>query len=59
MPTQKRIELKGVIPPKKIKPEEKMKALRELQEFLRQFPGLAEEVMKDREQQQPEHFPAH
>jgi hypothetical protein len=61
MPNDKKIELKGVIPPTLRTPEERIQALRDLQEFLRRFPGLAEEVMNERERQQqpPEHFPAH
>lgn len=50
MPTQKQIELKGVIPPKNSDPKALLHAVQELQEFLRQFPGLGEEVMKAREQ---------
>jgi len=57
MPTENTIPLKGVIPPKLISLEEQLEAIRDLREFLRQFPGLAEEVMKEREHQQ-EHSPA-
>ena len=54
MPTQKKVELKGVIPPKNPGPQAFFEALQELREFLRQFPGLGEEVMRDRERQRQE-----
>jgi phage protein U len=54
MPMQKKIELKGVIPPTLTTIEEQLEALRDLREFLQQFPGLGEEVMKDREQRRQE-----
>lgn len=54
MPDDTKIELKGVRPSKNLTIAEKQKILRELQEFLRQFPGLGEEVMKDREQRRQE-----
>lgn len=54
MPNGKKIELKGVIPPTLTTPEERIQALRDVQEFLRQFPGLGEEVMRDRERRRQE-----
>ena len=48
---QDKIQLKGVIPPKKPFPGGFMEALEDLRQFLRKFPGLAEEVKKYREEQ--------
>lgn len=62
MPKTNHIELKGVIPPKYTSAEALLEAIRELREFVRQFPGLGEEVMKAREQEQQQfqqYFPSH
>ena len=48
---QRNIRLKGVIPPQKPFPEGFLEALEDLRQFLRKFPGLAEEVRKYREEQ--------
>ena len=48
---QRNIQLKGVIPPQKTFPEGFLEALEDLRQFLRKFPGLAEEVRKYREEQ--------
>jgi len=45
------ITLKGVIPAKRTTPEAFYEALEGLREFLRKYPFLAEEVMKEREKQ--------
>lgn len=47
-------ELKGVIPPKITDPDAVFEAIRRLREFVKRYPGLGEEVMKLREQQQRE-----
>ena len=49
--TKKSIKLKGVIPPQKTFPGGFFEALEDLRQFLRRFPGLAEEVKKYREEQ--------
>lgn len=54
MPTNSPYKLKGIIPPKDTDPQAFFEALQELREFLRQFPGLGEEVMRDREQRRQE-----
>ena len=61
MSNDKNIELKGVIPPKDTSSEALIEAIRELREFVRQFPGLGEEVMKTREQEQQQqpYAPSH
>jgi len=46
---QKGFPLKGVIPPKRTTPEAIDEAIREIREFLKRFPFLAEEVMRERE----------
>ncbi len=51
MPINNPYELKGVIPPKNADTQALLEALQDLQEFLRQFPGLGEEVMKARERE--------
>jgi len=43
------IVLKGVIPAKRTTPETVNEALENLREFLRRYPFLAEEIMKERE----------
>jgi hypothetical protein len=48
---KKEIKLKGVIPAKRTTPEAFQEALENLREFLRKYPFLAEEVMKEREKQ--------
>ena len=45
------IALKGIIPAKRTTPEAFYEALESLREFLRKYPFLAEEVMKEREKQ--------
>ena len=61
---QKPRQLKGVIPPKITEPEEQLKVIRRIREFVKRYPGLGEEVMKLREEQQREelrksgHLPA-
>jgi hypothetical protein len=45
-------KLKGVIPPKITDPDAVFEAIRRLREFVKRYPGLREEVMKLREQQQ-------
>jgi len=45
-------KLKGVIPPKITSLEEQLEVIRRLREFVKRYPGLGEEVMKLREQQQ-------
>lgn len=52
MTQQRQRTLKGVIPPKNPEPNGLLEALRRLREFVKQYPGLDEEVMKLREQQQ-------
>ncbi len=54
MPTNNSYTLKGIIPPKNTDPQAFFEALQELREFLRQFPGLGEEVMRDRERRRRE-----
>ena len=54
MPDDEKIELKGVRPSKNLTLEEKLQILHNVQEFFRQFPGLGEEVLKDRERQRQE-----
>ncbi|MCP4401691.1 MAG: hypothetical protein GY801_30875 [bacterium] len=62
---QKPRKLKGVIPPKITDPEEQLEVIRRIREFVKRYPGLGEEVMKLREEQQQEelrkrgHFPTH
>lgn len=56
---QKPRQLKGVIPPKKNDPDEMFKAIRRLQEFVKRYPGLGEEVMRMREEQQQEELRRH
>jgi len=48
---RRNIQLKGVIPPQKSFPEGFWEALEDLRQFLRKFPGLAEEVRRYREEQ--------
>lgn len=48
MPNNAQIELKGVIPSKYTSAEALVEAIRELREFVRQFSGLGEEVMRTR-----------
>jgi len=43
-------KLKGVIPPKRTTPEALREAIENLREFVKRYPGLGEEVMKEREQ---------
>lgn len=43
-------ELKNVIPPKRTTPGALFEAINRLREFVKRFPGLGEEVMKNREQ---------
>jgi hypothetical protein len=47
-------ELKGVIPPKRTAPDALFEAINRLREFVKRFPGLGEEVMKEREQKSQE-----
>ena len=49
--TKKGIKLKGVIPPKSENPEDFWKALNELRELFRARPGLAEEILNERQRQ--------
>lgn len=42
-------KLKGVIPPKRTSPDAVFEAINRLREFVKRFPGLGEEVMKERE----------
>ena len=51
MSNVKNLELKGVIPPRVTDSEEQLKVLRDVQEFLKWFPGLGEESMRERERQ--------
>ena len=50
-------KLKGVIPPTITDPQEQWQVIRRVREFLKQFPGLAEEVMKLREQEAQQYYP--
>jgi len=43
-------ELKSVVPPKRTTPDALFEAINRLREFVKRFPGLGEEVMKEREQ---------
>ncbi len=43
-------KLKGVIPPKRTTPDALFEAINRLREFVKRFPSLGEEVMKEREQ---------
>jgi hypothetical protein len=52
-------KLKGVIPPKITTWEEQLAVIHRLREFVKQYPGLGEEVMKLREQQQREELRQH
>ncbi len=47
-------KLEGVIPPKRTEPNGLIEAFRRLREFLKRYPGLGEEVMELRRQQQEE-----
>lgn len=47
-------KLKGVIPPKRTDPDAVFEAINRLREFVKRFPGLGEEVMKEREQNRKE-----
>jgi hypothetical protein len=48
---KKEIKLKGVIPAKRTNPGAFQEALEDLRKFLRKYPFLADEVMKEREKQ--------
>lgn len=50
-------QLKGVIPPKITTWEEQLEVIRRVREFLKQYPGLAEEVMEFREQERQKYHP--
>ena len=54
MPQHTQRTLKGVIPPKKTEPNGLLEAFRRLREFVQRYPGLGEEVMEMRRQQQEE-----
>ncbi len=57
MPQKTPRKLKGVIPPTITYPEEQWEVIRRVREFLKQYPGLAEEVMKLREQEGQQYYP--
>lgn len=59
MPQKTLRKLKGVIPPTITDPEEQWEVIRRLREFLSRYPGLGEEVMKLREQEQREELRKH
>ncbi|MBM3237418.1 hypothetical protein FJZ31_14100 [Candidatus Poribacteria bacterium] len=42
--------LKSVVPPKRTVPDALFEAINRLREFVRKFPGLGEEVIKEHEQ---------
>lgn len=50
-------KLKGVIPPRRTDSGEMFEAIHRLREFLKKYPGLAEEVMELREQEQQKYHP--
>ncbi len=57
MPQKTQRKLKGVIPPTITDPKEQWEVIRRVREFLRRYPGLAEEVMKLREQEGQQYYP--
>ena len=59
MPQKTLRKLQGVIPPTITDPEEQWEVIRRLREFLSRYPGLGEEVMKLREQEQREELRKH
>lgn len=56
MPQTTHRTLKGVIPPTITDPKEQWDVIRRVREFLRRYPGLAEDVMKLREQQAQQYY---
>ena len=54
MPQKTPRKLKGVIPPRRTDPNGLLEAFRRLREFVQRYPGLGEEVLKLRRQQQEE-----
>jgi hypothetical protein len=52
---QRKFPLKGVNPPKRTTPEAFDEAIRDIREFLKRFPYLAEEVNREREKRLSEY----
>lgn len=56
MSPKRQRSFKGVIPPTITDPKEQWDVIRRVREFLRQYPGLAEDVMKLREQETQQYY---